>query len=81
MQCRRYAPIELVESQIDALAVFADVSQAAVHDAHWLFFDLGNTLVSEEAATVRRIHRLVDALARYGRRHSVDEVRSAFEEA
>jgi FMN phosphatase YigB (HAD superfamily) len=56
-------------------------ARAAVHDAHWLFFDLGNTLVSEEAATVRRIHRLVDALARSGRRHSVDEVRSAFEEA
>jgi HAD superfamily hydrolase (TIGR01549 family) len=52
-----------------------------MRDTRWLFFDLGNTLISEEAATVCRIRRLVDALARYGRRHSVDEVRSAFEEA
>jgi hypothetical protein len=52
-----------------------------MRDARWLFFDLGNTLISEEAATVCRIRRLVDALARYGRPHSVDEVRSAYEEA
>lgn len=52
-----------------------------MQDARWLFFDLGNTLISEEAATECRIQRLVDALARYGRRYSIDAVRSAFEEA
>jgi 8-oxo-dGTP diphosphatase/putative hydrolase of the HAD superfamily len=52
-----------------------------VQDARWLFFDLGNTLVSEEAAIECRIQRLVDALARHGRHYSADEVRSAFEEA
>ena len=52
-----------------------------MQEARWLFFDLGNTLISEEAATVCRIQRLVNALARHGRRYSIDEVRSAFEEA
>jgi HAD superfamily hydrolase (TIGR01509 family) len=52
-----------------------------MRDARWLFFDLGNTLVSEEAATACRIQQLVQALARYGRRYSLDEMRSAFEEA
>lgn len=53
----------------------------AMQDVRWLFFDLGNTLVSEEAATECRIQRLVAALARYGKRRSTGEVRSAFEEA
>jgi len=52
-----------------------------MQDARWLFFDLGNTLISEEAATERRFQRLVSSLARYGRRCSIDEVRSAFQEA
>ena len=53
----------------------------ALQEAHWLFFDLGNTLVSEDAAAECRIQRLVEALARHGRRYSTDEVRFAFEEA
>ena len=52
-----------------------------MQDARWLFFDLGNTLISEEAATEYRLKRLVSSLARYGRRCSIDEVRSAFQEA
>jgi FMN phosphatase YigB (HAD superfamily) len=52
-----------------------------MRDVRWLFFDLGNTLISEEAATGCRIQRLVEALARRGRGYSIDEVRSAFEEA
>src|SRR6266404_1232858 len=52
-----------------------------MQDAQWLFFDLGNTLISEEAATECRLQRLVSSLARYGRRCSIDEVRSAFQEA
>jgi HAD superfamily hydrolase (TIGR01549 family) len=47
----------------------------------WLFFDLGNTLISEEAATERRIGRLVDCFHRHGRRCSVEEVRSALQQA
>jgi HAD superfamily hydrolase (TIGR01549 family) len=52
-----------------------------MRDALWLFFDLGNTLVNEDAATKCRIQRLVESLARYGRYCSFDEVRSAFQEA
>ena len=56
-------------------------AKTAMLDARWLFFDLGNTLVSEEAAVECRIERLVDALARYSKRYSTGEVRSAFAEA
>jgi HAD superfamily hydrolase (TIGR01509 family) len=52
-----------------------------MQNALWLFFDLGNTLVNEEMAAECRIQRLVEALARYGRRCSFDEVLSAFQEA
>jgi FMN phosphatase YigB (HAD superfamily) len=47
----------------------------------WLFFDLGNTLISEEAATGERIRRLVTSFARHDRRFSVEDVRSALMEA
>jgi HAD superfamily hydrolase (TIGR01549 family) len=52
-----------------------------VQGVPWLFFDLGNTLVSEEAAAACRIERLVKALARCGRHYSTGEVRLAFEKA
>jgi FMN phosphatase YigB (HAD superfamily) len=52
-----------------------------VQGVRWLFLDMGNTLISEEAAAACRIERLVKALARSGRRYSTGEVRSAFEEA
>jgi HAD superfamily hydrolase (TIGR01549 family) len=52
-----------------------------MQDARWLFFDLGNTLISEKTATDRRIQRLVSSLARYGRRRAIEEVRAAFREA
>jgi hypothetical protein len=38
-----------------------------MHDARWQFFDLGNTPVSEKAATECRIERLAAALERYGK--------------
>ena len=47
----------------------------------WLFFDLGNTLISEEAATELRMGQLVDCFARHGRRCSVEDVRSALQQA
>jgi HAD superfamily hydrolase (TIGR01549 family) len=50
-------------------------------DSRWLFFDLGNTLISEEAATESRIQQLVNSFERYGRRCSVEDVRSAFQQA
>jgi len=45
------------------------------------FFDVGNTLVSEEAATEYRIRRLIGLLAGFGRGYSIEDVRSAFREA
>jgi putative hydrolase of the HAD superfamily len=47
----------------------------------WLFFDLGNTLVSEEAATERRIEELVGCFEKQGRQCSREDVRRALAEA
>jgi HAD superfamily hydrolase (TIGR01549 family) len=52
-----------------------------MQDVRWLFFDLGNTLISEDAATECRIQQLVDCLKRYRKRYSVEDVRSALAEA
>jgi HAD superfamily hydrolase (TIGR01509 family) len=52
-----------------------------MQDARWLFFDLGNTLISEERAWQRRIQRLASSLERYGRRRAIEEVRAALREA
>src|SRR6266446_7670687 len=48
-----------------------------MHDVRWLFFDLGNTLISEEEAWESRLRLLVEALERHGRRCSVEEARAA----
>jgi HAD superfamily hydrolase (TIGR01549 family) len=47
----------------------------------WLFFDLGNTLVDEGAATEFRIRHLADRFARHGRRCSAEDIQRAFEAA
>jgi FMN phosphatase YigB (HAD superfamily) len=52
-----------------------------MQDARCLFFDLGNTLISEEAATERRIERLAGALKRHGRACSIEDIRAALREA
>jgi len=52
-----------------------------MQDARWLFFDLGNTLISEERAWERRIQRLVSSLERYGRSRATEEVAAALREA
>src|ERR1700720_956126 len=52
-----------------------------MQDARWLFFDLGNTLISEERAWERRIQWLASSLERYGRRRAIEEVRAALREA
>jgi hypothetical protein len=44
-----------------------------MQDARWLFFDLGNTLISEEAATERRIQRLVSS-SHEGPLRAIEEV-------
>jgi HAD superfamily hydrolase (TIGR01549 family) len=46
-----------------------------------LLRSLGNTLISEEAATEFRIQQLVNSFERYGGRCSVEDVRSAFQQA
>ena len=56
-------------------------NKPAMRDSRWLFFDLGNTLISEETAWESRIQQLVCSLKRYSRRRSVEDVRSAFREA
>ena len=52
-----------------------------MRDSRWLFFDLGNTLMTEEAATEAHIQQLVDSFERCGRRCSVEDVRSALQQA
>jgi HAD superfamily hydrolase (TIGR01549 family) len=47
----------------------------------WLFFDLGNTLVSEETATEARLRQVSDCFERYGRRCSVEDIHSALKQA
>jgi HAD superfamily hydrolase (TIGR01549 family) len=50
----------------------------AMQNVRWLFFDLGNTLISEEIAWECRIQQLVSLLERFGRHWTIEEVRSAF---
>ena len=52
-----------------------------VRGVRWLFFDMGNTLISEEAPTACRIRRFADAFARYGVRVSIERITSAYREA
>lgn len=52
-----------------------------LHRVRWLFFDVGNTLVSEEAATEARLRQTVGCLERHGRRYSIEDVRRALQEA
>jgi FMN phosphatase YigB (HAD superfamily) len=52
-----------------------------MQDARWLFFDAGNTLISEEAAMECRTQQLVGSLGRFGTHYSTEDVRSALREA
>jgi HAD superfamily hydrolase (TIGR01549 family) len=52
-----------------------------MREVRWLFFDVGNTLINEEAAIEHRIRQLIATLERYGRHCSIDDVRCAFREA
>jgi HAD superfamily hydrolase (TIGR01549 family) len=53
----------------------------ALRDARWLFFDMGNTLVSEEASTACRIQRIAEAFRRHGLSHSIDDIALRYREA
>ena len=46
-----------------------------------LFFDVGNTLFNEEAATEARLQQLAGCLERHGRRCAIEDVRRALQEA
>jgi HAD superfamily hydrolase (TIGR01549 family) len=48
-----------------------------MRNVRWLFFDLGNTLISEEDAWESRLRLLVEALRCHGRGCSLEEVRGA----
>ena len=48
-----------------------------MNDVRWLFFDLGNTLINEAEGWECRLRLVVEALARHGRRCSIDEARAA----
>ena len=54
---------------------------ADLRRVRWLFFDVGNTLFNEEAATEARLRQLVGCLERHGRRCSIEDVRRALQEA
>jgi len=47
----------------------------------WLFFDLGNTLISKERAIKERIQQMFRAFAEHGIRVSAEAIKHAFEEA
>jgi hypothetical protein len=47
----------------------------------WLFFDLGNTLVDERAATEARLREVASCFERHGEGCSVEDIRSALREA
>jgi HAD superfamily hydrolase (TIGR01549 family) len=47
----------------------------------WLFFDLGNTLVDETAATETRLREVTCCFERHGARCAVENIRSALREA
>jgi HAD superfamily hydrolase (TIGR01549 family) len=53
----------------------------AAAQIRWLFFDLGNTLISEESATERRMEQLAGSFERQGRRCSVEDIRRALQQA
>jgi FMN phosphatase YigB (HAD superfamily) len=52
-----------------------------MRDARWLFFDMGNTLISEEASTAYRVERFVKAFSRHGITYSINDIELAYREA
>ena len=60
---------------------WSNLGQANDAECPLAFLRFGNTLVNEEMAAECRIQQLVEALTRYRRHCSFDEVRSAFQEA
>src|SRR5580704_14451337 len=52
-----------------------------LRDARWLFFDMGHTLISEEASTAYRIQRFVEAFSRHGITCLISDIELAYREA
>jgi FMN phosphatase YigB (HAD superfamily) len=52
-----------------------------LRDARWLFFDMGNTLISEEASTAYRVERFAEAFSRHGITYSSSDIELAYREA
>jgi len=52
-----------------------------LRNARWLFFDMGNTLISEEASTAYRIRQFVEAFGRHGITYSINDIDLAYREA
>jgi HAD superfamily hydrolase (TIGR01549 family) len=50
-------------------------------EIRWLFFDLGNTLVDEQAPTAARLRQIVARFEQHGRRSSIEDIQSALREA
>ena len=53
----------------------------SLHGVHWLFFDLGYTLINEDAAAMGRLRQASDALRQRGIDASPEELRAALETA
>jgi HAD superfamily hydrolase (TIGR01549 family) len=52
-----------------------------VQGVRWLFFDLGNTLINEQAAVDCRIRQMIGSFERYDSRVSVEDVTCTLREA
>src|SRR5271163_4984321 len=59
----------------------AIVRRGTLRDARWLFFDMGNTLISEGASTACRIQRFVEAFGKRGITHLFSDIERAYREA
>jgi FMN phosphatase YigB (HAD superfamily) len=49
-----------------------------LRNVRWLFFDMGNTLISEGASTAHRIDRFVEAFSRHGITYSFRDIELAY---
>jgi HAD superfamily hydrolase (TIGR01549 family) len=67
--------------QTSAGSISASIDMRSLQAARWLFFDMGNTLISEEASTACRSQRLAEAFDRHGASRSLEAIESAYKDA
>jgi hypothetical protein len=70
-----------VDFRVSQYPINDSIDMRSLQAARWLFFDMGNTLISEEASTACRIQRLAEAFDRHGASRSVEAIESAYKEA